>query len=497
MQATENAQHSYPIKEAWLHNYPEKPITSSENLKNLTTLFYGTKENPNTPIGFNKFILSVAHFNRTKAGGPADVSIATKITKAESVYFFNRQTATQIFYRFPHYSEKTGVLDRNPAEIQQQNEKPKIFRTPIPLYRLQLDLFTIPNLASRDVAKNSGESRPKVGDKYFLVIVDVATRFVWCKSVQDQKQKTVANKFVKFLVDEFHPQERQKIKEIMSDAGREFVGNEFRTIVATAFTQDTIPVPRFITVNKSGTLQAHPGSLSPVETAVRSVREYLEKYRRFYPDDFLKTNLFHTDRGLKEVCALYNERPNEAFNNKFSPAEIFNDLQTLQEFVNKSNQQAKRTRSETDEKKLQTNEIVRILRKTNVWSKQSLPKMTYRVFKVMGIAFPNVFVRESDASGNLVDKKQFPVHISRIVRIKTPIMDPPAWSVYAAFIQRVPNDLLQNSDLRLKHRPPHHNRDVYADEPATTVVANNEEQRRVSKRGRIEKQLSKYEQHHA
>jgi hypothetical protein len=77
------------------------------------------------------------------------------------------------------------------------------------------------------------------------------------------------------------------LQKVITDDGNEFMDLFQSTLRAEL----ELPGLQFVRISKEGLSQIHPGKLSPVETAVHSVREHLEKYRRLYTDPIIPNQM--------------------------------------------------------------------------------------------------------------------------------------------------------------------------------------------------------------
>jgi hypothetical protein len=170
-------------------------------------------------------------------------------------------------------------------------------------------------------------------------------------------------------------------------------GNEFTDLFQSTLRSELeLPGLQFLRISKGGLSQTHPGKLAPVETAVRSVREHLEKYRRLYTQPHYTQPHYTQPDGLHNIVSSFNRTKNAAFLLRHSPNEFVRHSKEDGEGVRPSEYFHKYREAIRDVQakaisvqQLKIGEIVRVRRGQSAFWKQSYQQMTCFLYKVMRI----------------------------------------------------------------------------------------------------------------
>lgn len=400
----------FPLQ-AWVHK-PEEPPTTSQK-RRLQEIFYGRKEDDfSLPIGYTKFL------QRVRQQQP-------DIPEDAVTYFYNRQTAVQIFFRFTKENQKRTDI------------KIPLLRSSTAFTELQLDLlsYTAPKISKsrQDIGRRNMNTK-------ILVVVDPSSRFAFAgvypprENYENIWGRTTARLLISIIPENI----QRKVKRLRMDAGTEF-GKDFKE---TLRSESSFPSSlQIFQTNKAASLleQNSPANMAPVETMIRTLREYMERYRRF---SHAKA-AFPSKESLQWILKAYNSEKHSAFRMQMSPSEATENPGRLDFHISNSNSKAyeiepKNTKHQLDSMQpLQKGEIVRIMRRLDTMTKQSIPKVSYDLYRVQSIQGTLVTVWNLRKKQN----RNLPVHITRVVRVKLngdhSSDDPPQGTRYARFIDRV------------------------------------------------------------
>jgi hypothetical protein len=353
-------------------------------------------------------------------------------------------------------------------------------RPALPFTEIQCDLFSSPvyDPKTGKIKRNdSGVSYHRV-----LVAVDVTSRYIMAGRLPYRTPSTLpgslamatAHLLLKIVPDEW----KKRIKVVRTDDGNEFSDQHFWEHVKNHFSNEVVHQK----VNKARFMMSAPGVMAPAETAVRTVREYLEKYRRLQDTDVWHTLQFQT------MLEVYNHQKHSAFHNKYSPNDMVkpeNEAKLLAFLMHTrlrgerdaqamAQNKLKVKKPEGDEEKKDPDDdndgndpqpppppgdggavkedVVRVIRiQDPKFKKQSYPTLSYDTYKVTKVD-NNVEVHLVNQrtgepllrpvrGGNVKKLEPGPVHISRIARVKHPVQDPPAGTAWGKFLVRVRSDI--------------------------------------------------------
>lgn len=391
--------------EAWIHR-PEREPTN-EQKEFLTHLFYGENDTSYIlPTGYTKFCRRVW--------------IQQKNFPEEVItYFYNRQTAVQIFFRFTKDNLKRTKI-KNP-----------LIRSDVAFTELQLDVLSY--TAPRPPRARREEGRRTINTK-ILVAVDPSSRFAFARMYPHRENyENIWGSMTARLLIAMVPEEIQRrIQRLRMDAGTEFRQDFRNTIQNESQFPENLQI---LQTNKAAMLlgQNSPANMGPIEAMVRTLREYMERYRRFSHS----AAPFPSNQSLEYILRAYNSENHSAFKNKMTPEVAANaEMQPrLQHFIDINNEKARENLNEIEP--LKVGEIVRIMRRLDTMTKQSLPKVTYDLYRVQSIRGVEVTVLNLRTRQN----RPFPVHITRVVRVKLnsddSSDDPPNGTRYAAFLDAI------------------------------------------------------------
>lgn len=478
--------------EAWVHAPECDPATYSlEHHEILTRVFYGDAPNHDTtqfaptvlPMGFTDLLRRV-------------MQRPEKIPQNEIVYFYNRQTIVQIFFRLPNRflrQPRTAELKRRQKPFRRAPRSIPLQRPDKPFTEIQFDTWIIGN---REKAKENEEKDleltgvpiRKTPKAYrILVGVDVTSRYILGAQ---RLQYNSENK------NEMQTKNAHAAWNILSKANQAFPvlknlervvtddGNEYQDLfIAILQKMGVSKQVNFVRINKTGTLMQHPGILAPAEVAIRSLREFYEKYITL---SYIRHS-FPTPEVLERIVLAHNQRKNSALmRGRFSPLEYLqayeNDDPHVKLFQTQQTHMIEEARKQFAETRVKVNELVRLKRVKGAFDKQSYQSQTaslYRVKAVQGsyvflivvplprtgfhgqvnistasVDDPSHFVRkhgaEIPAKGRF--SKITPIHHSRIVRIKHDrLWDPPAYTGYKRFLESIKNDEDRSESTMIKN----------------------------------------------
>jgi hypothetical protein len=188
-----------------------------------------------------------------------------------------------------------------------------------PFQEMQLDTFFLPN--TQAIQRRAGElqregviSGASAPLRRVLVAVDITSRTIDAKMLTAVQlgERGLPVRTAHYAAIMLRPYVHT-LKKITTDDGIEFT-DLFQSTLRSALNR---PGLQFVRISKQGTGQTHPGILAPVETAVRSIREHLEKYRRLY-----NTPHYTQAGGLHSIVSSFNRTKNQAFLHRYSPNEF-------------------------------------------------------------------------------------------------------------------------------------------------------------------------------
>jgi hypothetical protein len=418
-------------------------------------LFYGNEKQaihtPVVPLGFSEFLTRVRTYNQNKA-------FKGTIRTDQAAAFYNRQTIVQIFYRIPLSQHKAPTVKIDDPEGEFPNRKislkhVRLSRPEAPFQEMQLDTFFLPN--TQAIQRRAGElqreglmSGESAAHRRVLVSVDVTSRVLDAKMLSSASfgERGLPIRTAQYAAIMLRPH-RDTLKKLTTDDGNEF------TDLFQSTLQKILDIPdlQFVRVSKQGTSQTHPGVLAPVETAVRSIREHLEKYRRLY-----NTPHYTHPEGLHSIVSSFNRTKNQAFLHRYSPNEFvahsLADTKTehassyfhrYREAVRGTQAQALASRS------LRVGEIVRVRRAQSAFWKQSYQNLTCHLYRVKEIKksylvtlrrlkYPTGGYHGAIQNTEEEEAEKF-IHITRLIRFHTDYLydPPPAYTYYQTFVRRL------------------------------------------------------------
>lgn len=118
-------------------------------------------------------------------------------------------------------SRLKAKLSRVPTYVyHREAKKPKVYN-PFMLYRPRI-------LLQGDLIDLVSRSKYNQGVKYILVVVDAFTRYCWAETLLDKSAEVVLAAFKRIL------RKTGYFQRFMSDAGKEFLGNNFQKLLKTS-----------------------------------------------------------------------------------------------------------------------------------------------------------------------------------------------------------------------------------------------------------------------
>ena len=178
-----------------------------------------------------------------------------------------------------------------------------------------------------------------------------------------------------------------------------------------------------------GSQRTSPSTLAPVESMIRTVRELIEQYRRVGEPG----KPWHQQ--VAKLVMYYNNTVHSAFKNKDTPYEVATRPALQEDHKEENEEERKADHAEIRGQQLQAGDYVRIMRQAKGFDKQSLPTLSYDVYRVKDtyrhnndfVYVPVVRVRQQNreaeglytqpAKKNVEEPPE--VHHSRVVRVKT------------------------------------------------------------------------------
>jgi hypothetical protein len=307
--------------EAWVHT-PGAAVPLDPYVQDTYVhLFYGSEKTairaPIVPLGFSEFLTRVRVYNQ-------DQESHKVIRSDQAAAFYNRQSIVQLFFRIPasQYKAPTVKIDDPTGEFPNRKislKHVRLSRPEEPFQEMQLDTFFLPNTQATQRRAGelhrdgviSGASNPL---RRVLVAVDTTSPTIDAKMLTGVQlgERGLPVCTAHYAAIMLRPY-AHTLKKITTDDGVEFT-DLFQSTLRKVLNRPSL---QFMRISKQGTGQTHPGILAPVETAVRSIREHLEKYRRLY-------NKPHYTQagGLHSIVSSFNRTKNQAFLHRYSPNEF-------------------------------------------------------------------------------------------------------------------------------------------------------------------------------
>ena len=135
----------------------------------------------------------------------------------------------------------------------------------------------------------------KAGHNYVLVVVDLATRFVFLRALKDKQMVTIAKRLIKLFADTGFP------KIIQSDNGTEFANKIIASLIA------------IIGTNQRFTTPYHPRANGAAEANVKTAKQTLSKLMEGNFDEW-ETKLPRAQYAMNtKIAALHNSTPFSLF----------------------------------------------------------------------------------------------------------------------------------------------------------------------------------------
>lgn len=395
-------------------------------------------------VGYNKFRRYM-----TEVLAQAD---PLDITAGNMLWYYNRNTIAQIYFR----------VQGEAAVGAGEHKSMPLYRSFKPMNEFQLDTFSYQNAA-----------RPggRASFTHVLVGVDPSTRVAFARALGENKVGSVSTSLVAMVPEEIQPM----VRLIRTDDGGEFKdllahmeakGWKFPAAQGDVDVRENTAV-RTVTElnglvhqmeNKAGAqlsgMRYTSSLLAPVETMVRTVREVIEQWIRAGHSDGTGWR-----RNLSDMMIAYNNTIHAAFDNQYSPKQVFEDETLQQRYLTKNTQKRAEYRADVQEDGLRAGDYVRIKRREGKFTKQSIPTWSYDVYEVTDAYernrdFARVPLRRvkqvtreragvyNEPAATNVDEPPL-VHFSRLAKVKTmevngrggQTIDPPAETRWLGFFR--------------------------------------------------------------
>ena len=250
------------------------------------------------------------------------------ITYNEARNFIQNQESSQLFKKPSRIKHYFPIVAKYKYEI------------------LQADLADMGNLSSAN--KNY---------KYFLVAIDVFSRFVFVVPLKNKRSENIC-KAIEEIVEE------TKSSILNTDLGSEFISNSFRNLMKEQGTEIN-----YVDVGDHK-------RLGIVDRFIRTLREKLNKYMTMH-------NTTTYIDVLQKIVYNYNNTYHSGI--KKIPAEVENEDKDVIKLTNQKYNKAK-----LEEVKFNVNDIVRCVINLKAFEKKSLPKWSKAVHKIVEV-FPHSY----------------------------------------------------------------------------------------------------------
>ena len=253
-------------------------------------------------VGYQRFLQSVRDMVKNRN----ENHIITDEQEKAVRYFYNRQLIVQ--------------MTMHPQSNKNDSTNPFHVSVPLfkaPNYEIQIDILQL----------SQEQSKANYNMKYFVVIVDTFSRFIWCSPVATLQSKKVQAAFGSALMRPGasvinYESLRNKLKRVVVDGGSEFK-SVFPEAVRIYFPNATV-----ITSTPKNRTGNRPTGNGPIEAAIRMLRLVMRDYALGISPNFLGTEIGEQQHGLSKILLSYNSTPQIVLHNK-TPIDVGNEAMTL------------------------------------------------------------------------------------------------------------------------------------------------------------------------
>ena len=248
--------------------------------------------------GYEKFLHSVRSYIKTR--NPHH--FLSVEDEGVLKYFYNRQLIVQMTM----HPQNNG------------NDSKNQFHVSVPLYRepdyeVQTDILQL----------LPEQSKANYNMRYFVVIVDTYSRFIWCCPVANLQSIKVQKAFISALMrpgisENNYNNIRQSVQRVVVDGG-----SEFKSVFPEAI-KLYFPNAKVITSSPKNRTGNRPTGNGPIEAAIRLLRLVMRDYALGISPTFLSTQNNQQHYGLSKILESYNNAPQIALHDK-SPIRVMND----------------------------------------------------------------------------------------------------------------------------------------------------------------------------